>query len=288
MLTSTPDIPVIKPVSDSLNIRILAANCGSIDDRWNYNITADPFWRLYVNGSAGASLVMSDETYVLSPDRIHLVPPYLRFKCRCVGSVPHFFICFEVEQFTPNLIRRVFCKPLTVLQDAGLEQAAQRMWARLNNQAHNAYGVADQAAARSLVYGAVEVAVRSLSPEQATLCDDRVIGAERVRPAIELVSRRLASPIYVDDLAATCHLSREQFVRVFRQSLGQSPIEYVLTRRLSLAAHLLESTELSIDEIATRVGFANRYYFTRRFTTEFHVPPATYREHRTHTSRMAK
>lgn len=64
---------------------------------------------------------------------------------------------------------------------------------------------------------------------------------------------------------------------MFRRVLGRTPARHVQERRVAIAADLLVGTALSIDEIAERCGFANRYHFTRVFAQLMSHPPARFR-----------
>jgi AraC-like DNA-binding protein len=73
------------------------------------------------------------------------------------------------------------------------------------------------------------------------------------------------------------HLSRQYFSKLFRRFTGQSPHSYLMEVRLRQARALLEETDLTIQEVATRVGFSDPYYFARTFRTHCGVSPSQYR-----------
>ena len=79
-------------------------------------------------------------------------------------------------------------------------------------------------------------------------------------------------------LARIAHLSKSAFIREFRQATGQTPARYSTERRIAAAAEQLAHSDATIDEIADRFGFPDRFYFTRVFTRLMGVPPARYRK----------
>ncbi|MEZ5738508.1 MAG: AraC family transcriptional regulator [Burkholderiaceae bacterium] len=81
----------------------------------------------------------------------------------------------------------------------------------------------------------------------------------------------------VDALARTAGLSRSVFADRFTQCLGQPPMQYLATWRLTLAADQLRSGKVSIGRIAEQVGYESEASFTRAFKREFGLPPATWR-----------
>lgn len=80
--------------------------------------------------------------------------------------------------------------------------------------------------------------------------------------------------------AAMCHLSESYFYHVFKQSRGMSPVDYRNRIRITNACSLLESTSLSVEEIAALVGFETPFYFSRLFKRAMGVSPRQYREHK--------
>lgn len=95
--------------------------------------------------------------------------------------------------------------------------------------------------------------------------------------ARDLADSRYTEPLTVDDLAAAAHMSRSHFSRAFRRAFGESPYNYLLTRRLERAAHLLRSTDWSVADVCMAVGLASVGSFTTSFTSVYGMSPTAYR-----------
>ena len=78
-------------------------------------------------------------------------------------------------------------------------------------------------------------------------------------------------------LAQTLQMSQVQVYRKIKSLTNQTPTQYIRTRRLAKAIHLLQSTELNISEIAYQTGFSDPNYFSRTFHKEFGKTPSSYR-----------
>ncbi|HXH81224.1 GlxA family transcriptional regulator [Nocardioides sp.] len=78
-------------------------------------------------------------------------------------------------------------------------------------------------------------------------------------------------------LAATHHMSTRTLLRRFRNETGQTPLDFLQSARVARARQLLEGTDLSVAEVARRVGYADTSTFRRLFTGAVSMTPSHYR-----------
>src|SRR5947207_4676199 len=83
--------------------------------------------------------------------------------------------------------------------------------------------------------------------------------------AKDLIDARYRDPLDVESLARTAHLSAAHFSREFRRAFGETPHQYLLTRRLERAAALLRHTDRSVAEVCFAVGLSSVGSFTTSF-----------------------
>jgi signal transduction histidine kinase/ligand-binding sensor domain-containing protein/DNA-binding response OmpR family regulator len=107
---------------------------------------------------------------------------------------------------------------------------------------------------------------------QITSMDEQFI--QRTVQAIE--NNISNSELTVIDLSRELGVSRAQFFRKVQELTGKAPLELIRTIRLQHAAQLLEKSQLSVAEVAYRVGFNNPKYFARHFKNQYHVLPSAY------------
>ena len=101
--------------------------------------------------------------------------------------------------------------------------------------------------------------------------------ARHLLRAKDLADSRYFEPLTVADLAREAGLSPAYFSREFRRTFGESPHEYLLTRRLERAAALLRNTDRSVTDICFAVGLASLGSFTTSFTRVHGMSPTAYR-----------
>jgi transcriptional regulator GlxA family with amidase domain len=87
----------------------------------------------------------------------------------------------------------------------------------------------------------------------------------------------LDSPITLDELAAQSALSRRSYLRRFAKSTGTTPIKWLIAQRIQASLALLESSSLSIEQIATRVGFDSPVTYRHHFVRTLRTTPSEYR-----------
>jgi AraC-like DNA-binding protein len=95
--------------------------------------------------------------------------------------------------------------------------------------------------------------------------------------AKDLVDARYREPLDVRELARAARLSPAHFSREFRRAFGQSPHQYLRTRRLERAAALLRGTDRTVADICLTVGFRSIGSFTTSFRRAFGRTPTAYR-----------
>jgi len=93
----------------------------------------------------------------------------------------------------------------------------------------------------------------------------------------DLADVRYRDPITVADLARVAGLSPWHFSREFRRTFGESPHQYLLTRRLERAAALLRTTDWSVADVCMAVGLTSLGSFTTSFGRMFGKTPTAYR-----------
>lgn len=91
------------------------------------------------------------------------------------------------------------------------------------------------------------------------------------------MQRDLDSPLRMAALAAECGLSARTLDRRFREATGRSPLAWLQDLRIRAAKALLEETNLSVKEIAFRVGYQDQGHFARLFTRVMTIGPGEYR-----------
>lgn len=100
----------------------------------------------------------------------------------------------------------------------------------------------------------------------------------RLSAALQAMHENAAHPWTVSEIAAISGLSRPAFARVFREVLGQAPMQYLTEWRMTLARDHLREGDLSLAQIADAVGYGSPFAFAAAFRRHHEVPPGAWRQ----------
>jgi len=99
----------------------------------------------------------------------------------------------------------------------------------------------------------------------------------KIEESISYMKEHLNGPLAVAVLAAQAKLSLSHYFALFKRRTGCAPMDYFTRLRMRRARSLLETTCLSIKEIAAVLGYDDQFYFSRVFKSVHRVAPSDYR-----------
>ncbi len=226
---------------------------------WHHYDVCSPFWRVYHNANLGAFVRFEGRRIKLGPDRVVMIPPGTLFDCVQDKRVRHTWVHFSLPPamnaapepivvplppYARALAREVQTRVQLARADAKLTHAVLA-WL------HALWNAADQGGQRA--------------------------SSPRLQRAYALMTGPTENSPNMAELAAACGLSAGAFVRWFKTEAGMTPTEFITRRRVMEASRLLRYTDLSVEQIAEKMGYANRYHFTRVFARVAGCGPATFR-----------
>jgi AraC-like DNA-binding protein len=92
--------------------------------------------------------------------------------------------------------------------------------------------------------------------------------------------QNLDRPLNLQVLAEKVGLSKYHFSKRYKQATGFSPIEHLIRMKIEYARYLLETSDLSVGDIAAKVGYEDSLYFSRQFHKATGISPTRYRANR--------
>ncbi len=101
---------------------------------------------------------------------------------------------------------------------------------------------------------------------------------EAVEEATRYFRENYDKTVSIEDYASSRGMSTSWFIRSFKEYTGFTPMQYILSIRISSAQNLLETTEYTVAEISDIIGYENPLYFSRLFKKQIGVSPSGFRE----------
>ena len=101
---------------------------------------------------------------------------------------------------------------------------------------------------------------------------------DRILTMIAFIQENFAEKLTLEEIANSAAVSTRECLRCFKAAIHQSPMDYLIEYRVRSAKKLLETTELSITDIALQCGFNSNSYFTKLFHRICGKTPNAYRK----------
>jgi AraC-like DNA-binding protein len=266
-------IPAHAVLADAnvLPIRVLRCARAQLWPWWHLRNCRPLGWLLYANDNDGACIIRRGRRIALPKDHTVVIPPGCVYDT-APGPDTHQLYCeFDV----PGLPTGMPTEPCDLGADPLLAALSRSLHASLVL----GQDLRDPAAIHlahawirlsfSRLFNQIPVAVRD-----AWLQRDR----DPLEGAVETIERNLDQPLYVSVLAERCGMGQQWFTKRFRARFGKSPAQYLVDRRVAVAAQRLVHDQASVDEVADSCGFTDRAHFTKAFTKRLGMPPGRYRE----------
>lgn len=115
------------------------------------------------------------------------------------------------------------------------------------------------------------------SSRSTTLVQSSKMSDYYIKEALNYIEQNFQNNITIEEIAAVCGINRSYFGKIFRNSIGRSPQEFLINYRMVKATELLKLTSLSVAEIGSAVGYENQLHFSRAFKTIYGVSPREWR-----------
>lgn len=99
-----------------------------------------------------------------------------------------------------------------------------------------------------------------------------------IEQAINYFDEHFREDIVVEKVAASMFVKPCWFIRKFKATVGQTPMQYILNMRIVKAKELLEKGGQNVSQVASAVGYDNPLYFSRVFKKYVGVSPSEYKK----------
>jgi AraC-like DNA-binding protein len=243
---------------------------------WNLCEPKTTHWRLYFHEEDGINLRCGDAVLLAEAGRLYFVPAHIEFRADTSRELAQLFVHFDVIGLNRPLQQLAFARPQALPHE--LVQECRELGQLLQRGGERDGDLAQRCRAHSLIYRGLAACLEALSPAELAQSEGLSENLAPITPALDFIENHLSQPMRVSELARCCLMSESLFLRRFRQNIGQTPVTYILERRIQRACQLLLFSDNDLETIAAHVGFGDRHYFSRQFSRHIGISPGQYRQ----------
>ena len=257
----------------------IAHECTPSPDARTFTRHAHPEYELLLFLSGDADCTVDHMRHVLRPGELVLIPPLSYHFVTVTSDSPYerLVIDFSDCGLPDDILGRVFSSPRIV--DTAVSESIREIFRRMDNYAQRFSGTARSLLARNLTAELICL----LDTENAPLTGE-FSGVSRVlEEAMHYIDSHIDTITGLDELCAHLYLSRAYLHRLFRSSMGISPMRYITDKRLLLAQSRLRLGEKP-TQVCSACGFGDYSAFYRAYRAYFGHSPAEERNSRSPTS----
>lgn len=277
---------------DELNLLVLNVGYAEHDGDWNWEDVKSPFARLYLVTGGHAGLRIGSTLYQLTPGHLYLIPSFVCHTDICDSLFSHYYIHiyedsssdfrlfedwhFPLEVPAGDMDLQLFRRLCAINPSKLLPQSDPVSYDNnstlLENIRKNKEGeFCGKVESRGIVYQLVSRFLKEAGPKEE-------VGDDRVQKALSYIRKNIGKKMDLGELAEMLCMSKDHFIRIFKKETGESPINYITSRKLERAMLLLATEDTPVKAIAFSLGFDDHSYFNRVFKAHIGMTPQQYRE----------
>jgi len=262
---------------------------------WKFREVISPFSRLYLITEGEGWVYHNNQEFHLTPGKLFLIPKFTFHSYKCNDSMGHFYLCFLDEMIENAGMYDLY--QFNYLVDARPEDFA--LFSRLNelnpgrrivnpdpatydnqntvlsfSQRMNNRNVSQHVETQGIMLQLTSRFIAEKPAEKSTGFQSKA----KLGKVYHYIDQHLNKKITLSDLSAQVCLSNDHFSKIFNEIMGVRPMEYVTRKRIERAQMLLITTNLTISQIAEKVGISNYSYFSTLFKKYTLTTPEGYQK----------
>lgn len=254
--------------------------------RWNTQNMAFPYWRIYWNRNVGGTIGYGKETYKMTPDFAYIITPntpYYSFietaknthRHSVLGkpvvgeddedlytdALFHLYIHFNIGLPFDNVGPAIYPIALNSFQLERLEKLSREL------KKTNQFDLNVTMYLQALLF--------DFMGSLPDIWNQNSID-KRILQVIRFIDRNISHNYSNETLASLVHMATNSFARLFKENMKVSVQHFIKKRKIYAACGFFDHSRLSIEVVSQRLGFADRYHFSRIFKQIKGCSPGVY------------
>jgi len=220
-----------------------------------------PNWAVVIKYEGETIYTNNGKQFISNIDNIIILPKGITYEMQCIKAGHFFIIEFESEIEHNEILHIPLKKPEKILE-------LFRKMEYNRNLKEPMYELECIKNAYSMIIKLAKESAPKYTPNSKQ---------QKLVPAVDYIAENYTKKIKNADLAKLTGLSTDYFRKIFSQTYGMSPMEYIHNLRMKKAKELLKSDYVSITDIAISLGYDTIYDFSRSFKKTTGISPSKYK-----------
>ncbi len=276
---------------DQLHPLVLNVGLAVHNADWNWKDVSSPFIRLYYVTEGKAQIELPTGIYLLKPGNMYFIPAFTRHSYICDSYFCHYYLHIYEEHQQGNSLLDEWDFPVEI-PGGELDLALIKRLCAINphmslpksdptsydnnptllqNVLRNKQrAFCDKVESRGIVY---QLLSHFMKRAQEKLKNRD----ERIEKTLSYIHSHIYENISLDKLADSTCLSKDHFIRLFKQETGTTPLQYINQKKIEKAQLILVTDNMPVKNIAFTLGFDDYSYFNRLFKKLTGTTPQEYR-----------
>ena len=259
---------------------------------WSNRDISSPFIRLFYVKEGRAVFHMPQGDLTLSAGHIYMIPTYLPHAYECEPGLEFYYLFVFQTIHTASDIFEQYNFPIEVKSNEAtqllfenyctlypqLSLPSKDADAFLNHMAYRDYITAYmhmEEYERMQLHGLVEILFSYFMKHAVP---KPIVRDARIARIVDYVNNTISEPMTVEGLADIACVTKSHLIKIFGKTLGETPLQYVIRKKIQHAQTLLLTTDMPVNAIAAKVGFRDTSYFIRLFKKNLGFTPNEYRQ----------
>ena len=276
---------------DQLHPLVLNVGLAIHNADWNWKDVNSPFIRLYYVTEGKAQIELPTGIHSLTPDHMYFIPAFTKHSYICDSHFCHYYLhIYEEHQQGSSLLDE--CDFPVEIPGGELDLALVKRLCAINphmslpksdptsydnnptllqNVLRNKQrAFCDKVESRGIVYQLLSHFMKR-AQEKIKSRD------ERIEKTLSYIHGHIYENINLNELADSTCLSKDHFIRLFKQETGTTPLQYINQKKIEKAQLILVTDSMPVKNVAFTLGFDDYSYFNRLFKKLTGTTPQEYR-----------
>lgn len=277
---------------DQLHPLVLNVGLAVHNADWNWKNVNSPFMRLYYVTEGKAQIELPTGSYTLKPNYMYIILPFTTHSYICDNHFCHYYIHIYDEYQPANEIYEEWNSPMEIKAREFDLTLFKRLYEinphmSLPNATPTTYDnkptliesikknkqspLYDQIESRGIIFQLLSEFMRHSIKKVKDKKD------KRIEKTLSYIHSHIYENISLDELADSTCLSKDHFIRLFKQETGTTPLQYINQKKIEKAQLILVTDNMPVKNIAFTLGFDDYSYFNRLFKKLTGTTPQEYR-----------